>query len=32
MKFAHLIAYNKRYIFLQYHAENKAERLVPDLF
>ena len=32
MKFCQLIEYNKINIFLQNHAENDAERLVPDLF
>ena len=32
MKFHQLIEYNKRNIFLQNYAENKARRLVSDLF
>ena len=32
MKLGQLIEYNKRNIFLQIYAENKARRLVPDLF
>ena len=32
MKLGQLIEYNKRNIFLQIYAENKAKRLVPDLF
>ena len=32
MKFGQLIKYNKKNIFLQNHAENEAETLVPDLF
>ena len=32
MKFGQLIEYNKGNNFLQNHAENEAERLVPDLF
>ena len=31
MKFGQLIEYNKRNVFLQNHAENKARRLFPDL-
>ena len=31
MKFSQLIENNKRYIFLQNHAENESRRLVPDL-
>ena len=32
MKFGQLIEYNKRNNLFIYHAENKAGRLVPDLF
>ena len=32
IKFSQLIEYNKRNIFLQSHAENEEERLVPYLF
>ena len=32
MKFSQLIKYNKRNIFFKKYAENKARRLVPDLF
>ena len=32
MKFGQLIECNLRNIFLQNHAENEAERLVPDFF
>ena len=32
MKFGQLLEYNMRNTFLKYHAENKAGRLVPDLF
>ena len=32
MKFGQVIEYNKRNTFLQNHAENEAERLVPDMF
>ena len=32
MKFGQIIEYNKRYIFFKNYAENKAVRLVPDLF
>ena len=32
MKFGQLIEYNKRHFFFKNHAENKAGRLVPDLF
>ena len=31
MKFGQIIEYNKINIFLKNHAENEAERLVPDL-
>ena len=32
MKFGQLIEYNKRTFFFKNDAENKAGRLVPDLF
>ena len=32
MKLAKLIEYNKEIFFLKNYAENKAGRLVPDLF
>ena len=32
MKFGQLIVYNVRNVFLQNHAENKAGRLVTNLF
>ena len=32
MRFGQEIKYNKRNIFLQNHAENETDRLVPDLF
>ena len=32
MKFGQVIEYNQRKIFPKNHAENKAARLVPDLF
>ena len=32
MKLSQLIEYNRRSIFLKKHAENKARRLVLDLF
>ena len=32
MKFDQLIEHDKRNVFLKNHAENKAGRLVPDLF
>ena len=31
MKFGHLIECNKIIFFLKKHAENEAERLVPDI-
>ena len=31
MKLGQLIEYNKRNVFLQKYAENKARRLVPNL-
>ena len=32
MKFDQLIEHDKRNVFLKNHAENKAGRLVPDIF
>ena len=32
MKFGQLIEYSKRKIFFKNYAENKARRLVPNLF
>ena len=32
MRFGQLIEYYIKIFFLKYHAENKTERLVPDLF
>ena len=32
MQFGQFIEYNLRNIFFKYHAENKAGRLVPNLF
>ena len=32
MKFGQLIKYNMPNIFIENHAENEAERVVPDLF
>ena len=32
MKFGKSIEYNKRTFFFKNHAQNEAERLVPDLF
>ena len=32
MKFNHLVDYNKKIFFFKNRAENKAVRLVPDLF
>ena len=32
MKFGQVIEYNKKNIFFKHHAENKAGRLVPELF
>ena len=32
MEFGQLIEYDKRYIFLQSHAENEVGRLVSDLY
>ena len=32
MTFAQLIEHDKRNVFLKNHAENKAGRLVPDIF
>ena len=32
MKFGQSIEYNKRKFFFKNHAQNEAERLVPDLF
>ena len=32
MKFGQSTEYNKRKIFVKNHVQNKAERLVPDLF
>ena len=32
MKFGQLIEYNEKKIFFINHAENEAERLVPDIF
>ena len=32
MKFGQVIEYNKRNIFVNNHAKNEVDRLVPDLF
>ena len=32
IKFGQLIEYNKRFVFFKNYTENKARRLVPDLF
>ena len=32
MKFGQLIEYNIRYIFMENHAQNIVEKLVPDPF
>ena len=32
MKVGELVKYNKKNLFLQNYVENKAGRLVPDLF
>ena len=32
IKFGQLVEYYKRNIFVKYHAENEAGRLVPELF
>ena len=32
MKFGQLMGYNKRNVFLRNHAENEAEKLIPDFF
>ena len=32
MKFGQSIEYNKRKVFFKNHAQNEAQRLVPDLF
>ena len=32
MKFDQVIGYNKKKIFLKNHAENEAERVLPDPF